>query len=58
MLIKLIANVYGAWTGKPGDVRNRPDMEATKLIAGGFAVPVKESEVTERATVNEPLETR
>ena len=57
MRIKLIGPVIGAWTGKPGDEVDRPDPEAKQLIAGGFAVPLKDAATLETATVNPKLET-
>jgi hypothetical protein len=47
MRIMLKAPIYGAWTGKPGCEVDRPDAEALRLIAGGFAVPVKPVETLE-----------
>ena len=57
MKIKLLSNVFGARSAKKGDEVEWPDAECQKLIALGFAQPVKDAAPLETATISEPLET-
>lgn len=54
MLVKMITTMAGAnGAANPGDEINVSDKQANDLIAGGFAVPVKQI-VIETAVIQEP----
>jgi hypothetical protein len=57
MRIRLKTNIHGAWKGVKGSEVDRPDSEARKLIAAGFAVQIVPATIIETATLTEQLET-
>ena len=57
MRIKLTTNVHGAWKGKTGDELDRPELEAKRLIAGGYAISLEPPAKLETADTVEVLET-
>ena len=54
MLVKMISRFAGEnGTANPGELINLPEKQANDLIAGGFAVPVKQVKI-ETAVIKEP----
>ena len=43
MIIKMLAGFSGEWSCNPGDVIDRPDKEAIRLIEAGFAEPIRDA---------------
>jgi hypothetical protein len=50
MKIKMTVAFSGEWTCNAGDVVERPEDEAARLIEAGFAVPVRDAAPVETAT--------
>lgn len=58
MKIQFSTSIAGAfWTYGPGDVAELPDDEAQRLVAAGYAVPVKATPIEKAVLPNPVVET-
>ena len=58
MLVKMLVGLSGpAYSLGPGDERDFPQAEATRLVGAGYAVPVAERNI-ERAVAKPAIEKR
>lgn len=59
MRIRMLTSISGAWTADAGDEVDRPDAEARRLIAAGFARWMKQPSATgnKKATLPQNNET-